>query len=53
MSSDLATWTEVSTVVGVPIDSGDGTETVTIRDSIPASDHDKRRFARLAVEVAP
>ncbi len=52
MSGDLANWTEVSSVVGAPVDNGDGTEMVTVRDNTPASAH-SRRFARLGVVVAP
>ncbi len=48
-SGDLLDWSEELTVqVGAPVDNGDGTETVTIRDDLPLSDH-TRRFLRLAV----
>ena len=52
MTADLVTWTPVSTVIGLPIDNGDGTETVTIRDTAPAgvSDHS---FARLRITLSP
>lgn len=49
VSSDLQNWTEVTTVVGIPIDNGDGTETVTIRDTQTLGSSTSR-FMRLEVE---
>jgi hypothetical protein len=36
-SGDLSTWTTINTPVGAPVNNGDGTETVTIRDLVPFS----------------
>lgn len=47
-SSDLVTWEEVTTVVGAPVDNDDGTESVTVRDSVNFVGS-TRRFLRLRV----
>ncbi len=52
VSSDLSNWTPISTVVGIPVDNGDGTETVTIRDNVEARG-DTPRFGRITVTVNP
>ncbi len=52
VSSDLSDWTTVNTLTGIPVDNGDGTETVTIRDNLAAS-HDTPRFGRITVTVDP
>jgi len=46
-SFDLVTWTGTSAIFGIPIDNGDGTETVTIRDTVPFGA--ASRFIRLLV----
>ena len=48
VSDDLDTWTAVTTIVGTPIDNGDGTETVTISDTQLLSG-DRQRFIRVRV----
>jgi hypothetical protein len=48
VSSDLNTWSEVTTISGTPVDNGDGTETVTFRDTLRITDA-PRRFMRLVV----
>ena len=52
VSGDLVSWDPVTTVVGVPVDNGDGTESVTVRDSLKFVDH-QHRFIRLVVTVSP
>ncbi len=52
VSGDLKSWDPVTTVVGVPVDNGDGTESVTVRDSLKFVDH-QHRFIRLVVTVSP
>ena len=52
VSSDLSNWTTISTVVGIPVDNGDETETVTIRDNVEARS-DTPRFGRITVTVNP
>ena len=47
-SSDLLTWSPESILVGSPVNNGDGSEGVTIRDSQPMSAN-ARRFLRLRV----
>lgn len=49
MSDDLVSWEEATVQVGVVVDNGDGTETVTIRDTHAATGG--RRFVRLGVMV--
>ena len=51
ISVDLVTWAEATEVFGAAGDNGDGTESVTIRDSSPVTAN-PRRFMRLGV-VAP
>ncbi|CAN5436816.1 hypothetical protein BH23VER1_BH23VER1_31570 [soil metagenome] len=48
VSSDLATWTPMASIVGAPTPNGDGTETVTYADTA-APDGSPRRFVRLEV----
>ena len=50
LTRDLTTWTGGAVMVGTPIDQGDGTETVTFRDSDPISAN-SRRGMRLKVET--
>jgi hypothetical protein len=47
-SGDVSNWTTINTPVGAPVNNGDGTETVTIRDTTPwsAASH---RFIHLKV----
>jgi len=52
VSSDLANWTPAGTLVGDPVDNGDGTETVTIREDVPASQN-APRFGRISIIVGP
>ena len=52
VSSDISNWSPISTVVGIPVDNGDGTETVTIRDNAEARS-DTPRFGRITVTVNP
>jgi hypothetical protein len=49
VSPDLNTWTEDTTEFGSPVDNGDGTETVIMRDLLKSKDA-IRRFMRLEVE---
>lgn len=49
VSGDLAQWTQ-ATLVGPPLDNGDGTETVVFRDTVPVPEAD-RRFIRLRVSL--
>jgi len=49
VSPDLNDWTEVTTEVGAPMDNGDGTETVIMRDPLSTKDA-PQRFMRLKVE---
>jgi hypothetical protein len=49
VSPDLQDWTEATTQVGAPVDNGDNTETVIMRDPIMSKDA-TRRFMRLEVE---
>jgi hypothetical protein len=48
VSGDLITWSETTILVGVPTDNGDGTDLLTIRDTVPLSTSN-RRFIRLSV----
>ncbi len=48
-SGDLADWTSPAVQYGEPVENGDGTVTVTYRDSEPIGEAD-RRFLRLRVE---
>ena len=52
VSDDLKNWNPISQVVGTPVDNGDGTETVIIRDASvhPAGN---QRFIRLSVALTP
>ena len=52
VSPDLLTWTAATTLVGAPVDNGDGTENVTIRNSVPVSGQ-SRSFVRLGVFIGP
>jgi hypothetical protein len=49
VSPDLQDWTEATTQVGAPVDNGDDTETVVIRDLLKSKDA-TRRFMRMEVE---
>jgi hypothetical protein len=49
VSPDLNTWTDDTIQFGTPVDNGDGTETVIMRDLLK-SDDATRRFMRLEVE---
>ena len=51
VSPDLLTWTESPTLIDLIIDNGDGTETVTIRDSVPIGPLNAQRFIRLVVGI--
>jgi hypothetical protein len=51
ISPDLLTWTESPTLIDLIIDNGDGTETVTIRDSVPIGPLNAQRFIRLVVGI--
>ncbi|MFT5411192.1 MAG: hypothetical protein ACI9NC_003926, partial [Verrucomicrobiales bacterium] len=48
VSDDLDIWSQVTGVVGIPIDNGDGTETVTITDTVMLGS-DRTRFIRVKV----
>ncbi len=48
--SDLISWSEVLVPLGVPIDHGDGTETVVFEDAAPSS---APRFGRIRVTLSP
>jgi len=52
VSDDLVVWNPVATVVGTPVDKGDGTEMVVIRDSLKMIDR-PQRFIRLVVAINP
>ena len=52
VSPDLLTWTAATTLVGAPVDNGDGTENVTIRNSVPVSGQ-SRSFVRVGVVIGP
>ena len=41
-SSDLTTWDNQTTLVGTPVNNGDGTQTLTYRDNIPIPGNPKR-----------
>ncbi|HWB01918.1 MAG TPA: lamin tail domain-containing protein [Verrucomicrobiales bacterium] len=47
-SGDLNTWDTLNTPVGAPVNHGDGTQTITIRDSVPFS-VSRHRYIRLKV----
>lgn len=47
----LQDWTETTTTVGTPTDNNDGTETITIRDTVSFVDEAKR-FIRLQVTLS-
>lgn len=50
VSANLRDWEEASVVVGLPVDNGDGTETVLVRDGDQVEDGERRYF-RLFVEL--
>ena len=52
VSNDLEYWTPASLQFGSPVDNGDGTETMTIRDSL-AVPTTSGRFIRLRVTHTP
>lgn len=47
-SSGLIAWSELTTTFGPPVDNGDGTESVTFRDTLKITDA-PRRFMRLEI----
>ena len=47
---DLSAWSPMTEVVGAPVNNGDGTEWVTVRDGVPVSGL-TRRLLRLRVEI--
>ena len=47
--SDLVSWSEVSLPMGVPVDHGDGTETLVFEDVGPAT---AKRFGRMRVTLS-
>jgi hypothetical protein len=49
-SNDLISWIPSEETVGEPRDNGDGTETVTIRDQIPASGN-STRYTRVRIAI--
>ena len=49
-SHDLISWTNSGEPVGAPRDNGDGTETITIRDQIPASGN-STRYTRVRITI--
>ena len=49
-SSDLVSWTTSTEPFGSPLDNGDGTETITIRDHDPARS-DSARYTRVKIIV--
>ena len=49
-SNDLISWIPSEETVGEPRDNGDGTETVTIRDQIPASGN-SNRYTRVRIAI--
>lgn len=51
ISDDLANWVASGIIVGEPFDNGDGTETVTLRHTIPVSSQSPRQMARLKVSA--
>lgn len=48
VSGDLITWSETTILVGMPTNNGDGTDLLTIRDTVPLNTSN-RRFIRLSV----
>ncbi len=54
-TSNAATgpWTANAVLVGTPVNNGDGTETVTYRDSQPFNSSNPLRFMRVNITVAP
>ena len=50
VSANLLDWDVVDVEVGAPVDTGDGTETVTVRDEAKVTDGE-RRYLRLVVEL--
>jgi hypothetical protein len=52
-SSLLGPWTNNTVQVGSAINNGDGTETVTFRDSIPAAPPASQRYLRVNVSRTP
>lgn len=51
--TNLASWTADPVLVGSPVANGDGTETVTYRDSVEASSAAPRRFLRVQITRTP
>lgn len=47
----LQSWTETTAAVGIPTDNADGTETITIRDTVSLT-NGKKRFIRLQVTLS-
>jgi uncharacterized delta-60 repeat protein len=47
------TWNTDAVQVGAPVNNGDGTETVTYRDSVPARPPANQRFMKLEVQRTP
>jgi hypothetical protein len=52
VSGDLYQWSETTVVFGEIVDNGDGTETITIRDTVAVGESGLR-FMRLEVEQLP
>lgn len=52
VSDNLENWSPISQVVGTPVDNGDGTETVIVRDAL-AHPAGNQRFIRLSVALTP
>ena len=48
VSSDLSDWQPTPHQIGTPLDNGDGTDSITVRDLQPIASG-VRRFIRLAV----
>jgi uncharacterized delta-60 repeat protein len=51
-NSAAGPWTANAVLVGTPVNNGDGTETVTYRDSVPFGSSNSLRFMRVYVTVA-
>lgn len=49
----IGTWTGAPIIVGTPISNGDGTQTVTFRDSVPITAATPQRYIRLQVTRSP
>jgi hypothetical protein len=50
--SPAGPWNADAVLVGTPVNNGDGTETVTYRDSTPLASPNTLRFMRVNVTVA-